>query len=73
MSNYLGKTMLSSSYSFHKLEEDGVTECVVILSMLMKDGTRETEIVEKISDKDYFLYTLGAKQYDPYWRRKNGS
>jgi len=69
---YLGKTMLSSSYSFHKLEEDGMTEYVAILNMLMKDGTREIEIVEKISEKDYFLYKLGAKEYN-FWKKIDGS
>ena len=71
MSNYLGKTILSASYSFHKLEEDGITECVAVLNMLMKDGTRETEIVKKISEKEYFLYKLGAKTFDPFEKFRN--
>lgn len=73
---YLGKTMLSSEYVFRKLEEDGEVEYVVIMCMTMKDGTRENEIVESISEKDYFLYTLGAKKYniwDRYKRTESGS
>ena len=72
----MGKTMLSSSYSFHKLEEDGIVEYVVVLNMVMKDGTRESEVVESISEKDYFAYKLG-KKYDMwnrlYKRKENGS
>ena len=72
--SYLNKTMLSSSYSFHKLEEDGQTDFVVIISMTFKDGTLEHEIVENITEKEYFQYKLG-KKYDPYkkYRKENGS
>lgn len=61
--------MISSGYSFHKLEEDGDIEYVVVLNMTMKDGTHEHEIVESISEKDYFAYKLGKKY--SIWDRYN--
>jgi hypothetical protein len=67
------KTMLTSGYSYHRLEEDGEVEYAVVINMLFKDGTHRSELVETISEKEYFLYKLGAKKYVPYWKRENGS
>lgn len=73
MNDYLNKTMLSTSWSFHRLEEDGEIEYVAVVNMLFKDGTRASEVVQTLDKKEYFLYRIGAKTFDPYEKYRNGS
>ena len=71
--DYLSKTMLSTYWSFHKLEEDGEVEYVAIVTMIFKDGSRASEIVQTLNKKEYFLYKIGSKTFDPYEKYRNGS
>jgi hypothetical protein len=75
MSDYLNKTMLGSYTNLLRVEEDGEVEYVATMTMIFKDGTRATEIIETIDKKDYFLYKMGAKKYDPYrkFKEQDGS